>query len=196
MTGMELKGKTLGIVGLGRIGRAVARKIGGFEMRILYYDIVRYEDLERELGVEYVDLNTLLRESDIVTLHVPLTKETYHMIGERELKSMKRTAFLINTARGAVVDTDALVRALEERWIAGAGLDVFEEEPLPPDHPLAKLDNVVLTPHVASATIEARTKMAEPAAKNLVAVLKGEVPPALVNPEVIKIRPLDKVKMI
>ena len=196
LTGMELKGKTLGIVGFGRIGRAVAKKMSGFEMRILYYDVRRDEKAEKELGAQYADLETLLKESDIVSLHVPLTKQTYHMIGEKELKLMKPTAYLINTARGAVVDTEALVKALKEGWIAGAALDVFEQEPLPSDHPLTKLENVVLTPHIGSATVEARSRMAELAAKNLVAVLKGEMPPALVNPEVLKVRPLEKVKML
>ncbi len=196
LTGPELKGKTLGIVGLGRIGYAVAKKVQGFEMKIIYYDIRRNEKAEKELGIQYVDLETLLKESDFVSLHVPLTKETYHLIGEKELKLMKPTAYLINTARGAVVDTEALVKALKEGWIAGAALDVFEQEPLPPDHPLTKLDNVVLAPHIASATIEARRRMAELAAKNLVAVLKGEMPPALVNPEVVNVRPLDKVKVL
>ena len=196
LTGPELKGKTLGIIGLGRIGRAVAKKVKGFEMKVIYYDVYRNEKVEKELGVEYVDLETLLKTSDFVSLHVPLLKETYHMIGEKELKLMKNTAYLINTARGAVVDTDALVKALKEGWIAGAALDVFEQEPLPPDHPLTKLDNVILAPHIASATIEARQRMAELAANNLVAVLKGEMPPALVNKEVLKVRPLEEVKMI
>jgi len=196
LTGPELKGKTLGIIGMGRIGRAVAEKIKGFGMKIIYYDVYRNERAEKELGVEYKDLDTVLKESDFVSLHVPLTKETKHMIGERELKLMKTSAYLINTARGPVVDTDALVKALKERWIAGAALDVFEQEPLPPDHPLIKLENVVLAPHIASATIEARQRMAELAARNLIAVLKGEEPPALVNPEVKKVRPLEQVKII
>jgi len=127
---------------------------------------------------------------------VPLTKDTYHMIGEKELKMMKPTAYLINTARGAVVDTEALVKALKEKWIAGAALDVFEQEPLPPGHPLTKLDNVILAPHIASATNEARARMAELAAKNLVAVLRGEMPPALVNKDVVKVRPLSEVKVL
>ncbi len=196
LTGPELKGKTLGIVGFGRIGRAVAKKVQGFEMKVIYYDVFRNEKAEKELGVEFVDLETLLKESDFVSLHVPLTKETYHMVSEKELRMMKNTAYLINTARGAVVDTEALVKALKEGWIAGAALDVFEQEPLPPGHPLTKLGNVVLAPHIASATIEARQRMAELAAKNLVAVLKGEVPPALVNPDVMKVKPLDKVKVL
>ncbi|OYT28629.1 MAG: D-glycerate dehydrogenase [Thermofilum sp. ex4484_82] len=196
LTGPELKGKTLGIIGFGRIGVAVAKKVQGFEMNVIYYDVYRKEDVEKELGVKYVDLETLLKTSDFVSLHVPLMKETYHMIGEKELKMMKPTAYLINTARGAVINTDALIKALEEGWIAGAALDVFEQEPLPPNHPLTKFKNVVLAPHIASATIEARQRMAELAANNLVAVLKGEMPPALVNKDVLKVRPLEKVKMI
>ena len=190
MLGAHVTGKTLGIIGMGRIGRAVARRAKGFGMRILYYQRHRLpEDVERELGAKYVDLDTLLRESDFVSIHVPLTKETYHMIGERELRLMKRSAVLVNTARGAVVDTNALVKALKEGWIAAAALDVFEQEPLPPDHPLTKLNNVVLTPHIGSATIETRTKMAELVAENLIAFYKGEVPPTLVNKEVVKVRP-------
>lgn len=196
LVGPELRGKTLGIIGLGRIGRAVARKAVAFDMKVIYYDIYRNEEMEKNLGIEYKPLEEVLKQSDFVSIHVPLTKDTYHLIGEKELKMMKKDAYLINTARGAVVDTDALVKALKEGWIAGAGLDVFEQEPLPPNHPLTKLPNVVLAPHIASATIEARSKMAELAAKNLIAVLKGEMPPALVNKDVIKVRPLDKVKMI
>ena len=189
MLGVDVAGRTLGIVGIGRIGRAVARRAKGFEMKILYYDIRRLpEDVEKELGARYVDLDTLLKESDIVTLHVPLTRATYHMIGERELKLMKPTALLINTARGAVIDTEALVRALREGWIAGAALDVFEQEPLPPEHPLTKFNNVILTPHIGSATVETRNKMAELVAENLIAFYKGKVPPTLVNRDVVNVR--------
>lgn len=189
MLGAEVHGKTLGIIGMGRIGRAVARRARGFNMRVLYYDVVRLpRELEEELGARYVDLDTLLKESDFVSVHTPLTKDTYHMIGERELKLMKPSAYLINTARGAVVDTEALVRALKEGWIAGAALDVFEEEPLPPEHPLTKLDNVVLAPHMASGTRETREAMARLAAENLVAFYEGRVPPTLVNKEVVRVR--------
>jgi len=189
LLGFEVTGKTLGIVGMGRIGREVARRARGFKMRILYYDKYRLpEEVEKELGAEYVDLDTLLRESDVVSLHVPLTPETYHLIGEEELKKMKNTAYLINTARGKVVDTEALVRALEEGWIAGAGLDVFEQEPLPPDHPLTKFRNVVLAPHLASGTWDTRTRMAEIVVENLIAFYKGEVPPTLVNKDVVNVR--------
>ncbi len=189
MLGFEVNGKTLGIIGMGRIGRAVAERAKGFNMKILYYDSRRLPREEEErLNARYATLEELLRESDIVSLHVPLTKETYHLIGERELKMMKKTAYLINTARGKVVDNMALARALEEGWIAGAGIDVFEEEPLPPDHPLTKLKNVVLAPHAASATTETRTRMAMLVADNLIAFLKGEVPPTLVNKEVVNVR--------
>jgi len=190
MLGYQVSGKTIGIIGMGRIGQAVARRAKGFGMRILYYQRHRLpEELERELGAQYVDLETLLRESDFVTIHVPLTKETYHMIGERELRLMKPTAILVNTARGAVVDEQALIRALRERWIAAAALDVFTQEPLPPDHPLTKLDNVVLAPHIGSATYETRSAMARLVAENLIAFYRGEVPPTLVNREVVKVRP-------
>ncbi len=185
LLGMELKGKTLGIIGMGRIGRAVAKRALGFGMKIIYYDVARLpEDVEKELGARKADLETLLRESDVVSIHAPLTKETYHLIGEEELKMMKRQAYIINTARGAIIDTKALVKALKERWIAGAGLDVFEKEPLPVENELTKLDNVVLAPHIGSATVEARTGMAMKVANNLIAFYKGEVPPDLVNKDV------------
>ena len=190
MLGSDVHGKTLGIVGLGRIGSAVARRAKGFNMRVIYYDVVRREDLEGELGLEYKPLEELLREADYITLHVPLTKDTYHLIGERELNMMKPTAYLINTSRGAVIDQRALYRALKERRIAGAALDVFEKEPIDQDDPLLELDNVVLTPHIGSASVETRKKMAMMAAENLVSVLRGVEPPNLVNPEVRKIRPL------
>ncbi|MEB3788901.1 MAG: NAD(P)-binding domain-containing protein [Desulfurococcales archaeon] len=189
LLGFEITGKTLGIIGMGRIGRAVAQRAKGFRMRIIYYDKYRLpEEMEKELGAEYVDLETLLREADVISIHTPLTPETYHMIGEEQLKKMKKTAYLVNTSRGKVIDTDALVKALKEKWIAGAALDVFEEEPISPDHPLTKLDNVVLTPHIGSATWETRTRMADIVAENLIAFAKGEVPPTLVNKDVLQVR--------
>jgi len=196
MLGYDVYGKTLGIVGLGRIGTAVAKRAKGFNMKVIYWSRRRKPDLEKELGLEYRELDDLLREADIVSINVALTKDTYHLMDERRLKLMKKTAILINTARGAVVDEKALYKALKEKWIAGAGLDVFEKEPIPLDHPFLKLDNVVLTPHIGSASHETRSKMAEIAAKNLVLVLKGEKPLYLVNPEVEKIRPLSQVKVI
>jgi len=183
----EVSGKRLGIVGLGRIGKAVAKRAQAFNMTVLYHNRRRLPPEEEEkLGVSYRSLEGLLSESDFVSLHVPLTEETKGMIGERELRLMKKTAYLINTARGTVVDERALFRALKEGWIEGAGLDVYEHEPFMTPG-LAELRNVVLTPHVGSATYETRWKMAQLAADNLVAGLSGSVPPFLVNPEVLVI---------
>ncbi|MEM0500998.1 MAG: glyoxylate reductase [Ignisphaera sp.] len=190
MLGVELKGKVLGIVGLGRIGGRVAEiAVKGFNMKVIYYDTSRNERVERELGAEYRDLDTLLGEADIISIHVPLTKETFHLINEDRLRKMKKGAILINTARGAIVDTDALVKALREGWIAGAGLDVFEQEPLPLNHPLTAFKNVVLVPHIGSATYESRHAMAELVAENLIAFYEGREPPTLVNRDVLTIRP-------
>jgi glyoxylate reductase len=185
MLGHDVYGKTLGIVGLGRIGKAIARRAKGFDMRVLYYDTRRDEQAERELGVAYVPLENLLRESDFVSIHAPLTEKTRHLIGEKELRLMKPTAFLVNVARGPLVDEAALIRALREKWIAGAALDVFEREPyVPPE--LIQMKNVVLVPHIGSASVETRSKMAMMAVENLLAVLEGKIPPNLVNPEVIQ----------
>ena len=188
MLGTDVFGKTLGIVGLGRIGRAVARRARGFEMKVLYHNRRRLDRVrEVELGVEYVGLDTLLRSSDYVSLHTPLSPETHHLIGERQLALMKASAFLINTSRGQVVDEKALVRALLEKRLAGAGLDVYEREPeIEPE--LMSLPNVVLLPHIGSASVETRTKMAITAAENVLAAIRGERPPNLVNPEVYGVR--------
>ena len=173
------------LIGAGRIGTAMALKSKGFEMKVIYYDVRKNEILEKELGAKRVDLETLLKESDFISIHTPLTRETYHLIDEKELKMMKKTAYLINTSRGAVINEKALARALKEGWIKGAALDVYEFEPkITPE--LLELDNVVLAPHIGSATEETRGKMAEIAATNIVKALKGEVPPNLVNPEVLK----------
>ncbi len=180
----EVHHKTLGVFGFGRIGQAVARRGRGFGMDILYHSRQRVDEaIEREFGARYVDRETLLAGSDFISLHVPHTPETHHLIGARELALMKPSAFLINTARGKVVDEEALVEALKARRIAGAGLDVFEHEPHPHAE-LLKLENVVLLPHVGSATSETRLKMATLAAENLVAALEGRRPPNVVNPEV------------
>jgi glyoxylate reductase len=194
LLGRDVYGATLGIIGAGRIGRAVARRAKGFNMKIIYYDVVPMppED-EKELGARLVDLDTLFREADFVSIHVPLTKETYHLVNEDKLKLMKKTAYLINNSRGPVVDEKALYKALKEGWIAGAALDVFEREPTPMDNPLLKLDNVVVAPHISSASYETRSRMAEMVAENLVAFFEGRQPPNLVNPEVLKIRPLSKL---
>jgi len=156
LLGSELRGKTLGIIGTGRIGRAVGYKAKAFLMGLLAHDIAPSEEFAERTGCKYVDLNTLLRESDFVTLHVVLTPKTRHMIGERELKLMKPTAFLINASRGEVVDEGALIEALKEGRIAGAALDVYEREPLPADSPLLKLKNVILLPHIGASTVEAQ----------------------------------------
>jgi glyoxylate reductase len=182
--GHEITGKTLGIIGMGRIGRAVARRAAGFNMRVLYYNrnpLAAAE--ERKLQVHYADLKTLLQGADYISLHTPLTLQTRHLIGSRELAWMKSDAFLINTARGAVVDEQALLEALEQGRIAGAGLDVYENEPaLTPG--LESLDNVVLLPHVGSATVETRRRMAAMAVDNLLAGLQGRMPLNCVNPNV------------
>jgi glyoxylate reductase len=194
LLGRDVYGATLGIVGAGRIGTAVARRAKGFNMKILYYDVVPMPpEIEKELGAERVDLDTLLKESDFVSIHVPLIKETYHLINEAKLRLMKRTAYLINNSRGPVIDEKALYKALKEGWIAGAALDVFEQEPTPMDNPLLKLDNVVVAPHISSASYETRSRMAEMVAENLVAFFEGRAPPNLVNPEVVKVRPLSKL---
>ena len=186
LQGGDIHGKTLGVVGFGRIGRAMARRALGFGMRVLYQDAVAADPAtERELNATRADLATLLRESDFVTLHTPLIPETRHLINADSLRTMKKTAYLINASRGPVVDEAALVQALSEGRIAGAGLDVFEEEPVV--HPgLIGLSNVVLAPHIGSASNETRLKMATLAVENCLAVLEGKTPPTPVNPEVLK----------
>lgn len=185
LLGGDLIGKTLGIVGTGRIGTAMAMRSRGWEMRVLYTTrSSRNAILEENLHAKRVDLETLLKESDFISIHAPLSEKTRHLIGAKELSLMKRTAYLINTGRGAVIDEVALISALRNKRIAGAGLDVYEEEPkLKPG--LAELDNVVLAPHLGSATVETRTKMSLMAAENIIAVLNGQKPPNCVNPEVL-----------
>ncbi|WP_456321704.1 D-2-hydroxyacid dehydrogenase, partial [Palaeococcus sp. (in: euryarchaeotes)] len=156
--GFELDGKTLGIVGFGRIGYNIAKIAKAMGMNLLLYDPYPNFERAKEVGGKFVELEELLKESDVVTLHVPLLDSTYHLINEERLKLMKPTAILINAARGPIIDTNALVKALREGWIAGAGLDVFEEEPLPAGHELTKLDNVVLTPHIGASTVEAQMR--------------------------------------
>lgn len=181
--GGDVTGRTLGIIGAGRIGHAVAMKSRGFDMRVLYADDVPNPKLEQEIGARRVHVEELLRAADYVSVHVPLLPSTKHLINAQSLRLMKKTAYLINTSRGPVVDEAALAEALKNGVIAGAALDVFEHEPLV--HPeLLKLDNVVLTPHTASATIETRSKMATMAAENLIAGLAGQKPPNLVNTDV------------
>ena len=184
LLGQDITGKTLGVVGAGRIGTAFAEKSRGFRMKILYHDVKPNADFEKRTGGTYVSLETLLEQSDVISLHVPMTPTTVHLIGEEELNKMKSTAILVNTSRGPVVDEQALAEALKNGQIAGAGLDVYEEEPnINPA--LLTLDNVVLAPHIGSASVETRTKMAVMAAENLLAALRGEVPENLVNPEAL-----------
>jgi lactate dehydrogenase-like 2-hydroxyacid dehydrogenase len=184
MIGLDIHHRTLGILGMGRIGQAFARRGAGFSMRVLYHNRAPLAAaIERELNATWVGKEQLLRESDFLSIHVPLSDATRHSIAEAELRLMKPTAILVNTARGPVVDEAALVKALEEHWIAGAGLDVFEREPQV--HPgLLACPRAVLAPHVASATVETRTKMTMIAAENAVAALSGRRPPNLLNPEV------------
>lgn len=179
--GSDIKGKTLGIVGLGRIGFAVAERLmKGFDMKIVYYDIKRNEKLEEEHGLGYREIDDLLKEADFVSLHTALTDETKHLINAEKLGIMKKGAYLINTSRGPIVDEKALVEVLKNKGIAGAALDVFENEPeLSPG--LTELDNVIITPHIASATVETRDKMSEMAANNIIAALEGQTPPNLVE---------------
>ncbi len=185
LVGTDVWGKTLGIVGFGRIGRAVARRASGFQMKVIYTDAVRAAaDVEKELKAEFRDMNALLTESDFISVHVPLLPETRRLFDAAKFDQMKRTAFLINTSRGQVVDEATLVAALEAGKIAGAGLDVYENEPL--IHPRLKRTNVVLAPHMASASLETRTKMACIAAENVVALFKGQRPANVLNPEVLK----------
>lgn len=174
LLGLEVFGSTLGIVGMGRIGQQVAKRAKAFDMRVIYYNRRRNFEAERALGVEYATLEDLLAASHFVTLNVPLTPETTRFIGEAQLRLMRRDALLINVARGPVVDQEALVRALREGWIAGAALDVTDPEPLPRDHPLLSFENVLITPHLGSATLRTRQRMGEMAAANLAAGLKGE----------------------
>ena len=186
LLGQDIHGATLGIIGLGRIGASVARRAKGFGMKIIYYDIIRNENVEKELGIQYTDLNSLLSQSDFITIHTNLTKETHHLISSKQFELMKRTGILVNTSRGPIVDNMALYEALRSKKIAYAGLDVTEPEPLPADHPLLTLDNVIVVPHIASASVASRTKMGLMAADNLIAGLKGEMLPNPVNPQVLK----------
>jgi len=184
LVGHDVHHKTLGIFGLGRIGQAMARRGRGFSMRILYHDAVQApEAIERELQAEFVSKERLLHESDFVSLHVPLSEATRKLIGEAELKQMKKTAILVNTSRGPVVDEAAAARALKEGWIGGAGLDVFEREP-EVNPTLLELGNVTVAPHIASASVDTRREMSLLAARNAVAALEGRRPPTLLNPEV------------
>ncbi len=179
MLGLDVSGRTLGILGAGRIGSNFARKSLAFNMKVIYHNRRTSPDLEKQTGARYVDRETLFRESDFISIHVPLTPETHHLVGEREFAMMKRSAVLINTSRGPVVDEKALVKALASGQICGAGLDVYENEPsVEPE--LLKMENVVLAPHFGSATMDTRVNMGLVAVRNIAYALKGETPPNLV----------------
>jgi glyoxylate reductase len=182
--GEDVHGATLGIVGMGKIGTAVALRAKGFGMKIIYHDVVRREDLEGELGIEYAPLDELLADSDFVTIHTDLNQGTLHLMNAERIGLMKKTAILVNTSRGTIVDNMALYRALNKGTIRGAALDVTDPEPIPKNHPLLSLENVVVTPHIGSASTATRARMMELAVDNLLAGLKGDRLPHCVNPEV------------
>ena len=182
LLGSDIHGKTLGIVGAGRIGTAVAKRAVGFKMKIIYSDTKK---MNSSIPAEKVEFDELLKKSDYVSIHVPLLPETTHLIGEREFKLMKKSAYLINTARGPIVDEKVLAKALQEDWIAGAGLDVYEKEP-DIESELLNCENAVLLPHLGSATNETRTNMGLIAARNAIAIFNGETPPQLINPEIYR----------
>jgi len=182
--GPDVTGATLGIVGFGRIGQGLAKRAQGFDMRILYFDTQRYPEAEQKYGAQFVELDTLLRESDFVSLHTVLSQATYHLMDDARLGQMKRSGILINTSRGPVVDPAALYRALSSGTIAYAALDVTEPEPIKLDDPLLSLDNIIIAPHIASASYQTRDKMATMAAANLIAGLQGARLPNCVNPQV------------
>jgi glyoxylate reductase len=189
LTGIDVYRATLGIVGFGRIGQAMARRAHGFDMKVIYSDRFRREELEAAMGVEYVDLETLYRESDFISIHTDLNESTRHMFNAAAFAGMKRSAILINTARGPIVDPAALHDALSSGSIRAAALDVTDPEPIPLDSPLLNLPNCLVVPHIASASVATRARMAEMAAANLIAGLKGERLPTCVNPEVYE-RPI------
>jgi glyoxylate reductase len=186
--GPDISGATLGIIGFGRIGQALARRAQGFNMRILYFDKGRKTEAEQDCGAHFAEMDELLRESDFVTLHTDLSQETCHLMNDERLKMMKPSGILINTARGPVIDPKALYRALSSGTIAYAALDVTEPEPIEPDDPLLTLDNIIITPHTASASFKTRNRMATMAAANLIAGLKGERLPNCVNPQVYSMK--------
>lgn len=185
LLGFDISGKTLGIIGSGRIGSAFAMKAKGFDMKIIYFDTRKNPTIEKQLGAKKVSLNTLLKRSDFISIHVPLTPKTHHLIGKQELSTMKPTAILINTSRGPIIDEKSLAHALEKRIIAGAGVDVFEKEPSI-SRKLLTLTNVVLTPHIGSASVETRERMAVMAARSIIDAWKNKVPKNIVNRDVLK----------
>jgi len=176
LIGVELMGKTVGVVGMGRIGAAVAKRLKPFDVKLLYWNRTRYPALEAEIGMEWAELPDLLKSSDIVSLHVPGTPETKRLIGADQLRSMRRGAMLVNMARGAVVDEHALIEALKSGHLSGAALDVFEQEPIKPDNPLLAMDNVTITPHLGACALEAMQRMATQVAEGVLDILEGKKP--------------------
>jgi glyoxylate reductase len=187
LLGTEVHGMTLGIIGLGRIGTAVARRAKGFNMKIIYNNrSTRNHQIESELKAEYVDINSILEQSDFLTIHTTLNKDSFHLLDESKFRKMKKTAYIINTSRGQIINEPDLVKAIKNNWIAGVGLDVFEKEPLSNSSPLLKMKNVVVLPHIGSATYQTRSKMSEVAVQNLLSILNGRDPLFIVNSEVTK----------
>ncbi len=184
--GSDVNGMTLGIFGLGRIGSAVARRAKGFNMNILYYNRHRIINQLDDPIANYVDINKLLKESDFLSIHANLNKHSFHFFNEVRFRKMKNTAFIINTSRGQIIDQRALIKALRSRWIAGAGLDVYEKEPIFSSNALLRMNNVIILPHIGSATYQTRSKMARVAAENILNILNGIEPLYLVNPQMLK----------
>jgi len=177
LIGAELMGKTVGLVGMGRIGAATARRLRAFDVNLLYWSRTRHKEIEVEIGIEWAELPALLARSDVISIHLPGSPETHHIIGAKELSQMRRGAMIVNTARGRVIDEAALVEALRSGHISSAGLDVFELEPIKPDNPLLGMDNVVLTPHLGASSLEAMRRMATQVAKGVLDTLEGREPP-------------------
>jgi lactate dehydrogenase-like 2-hydroxyacid dehydrogenase len=187
LLGTEVYGMTLGIIGLGRIGTAVARRAKGFNMKIIYHNrSTRNNQIESELKAEYVDINYILEQSDFLSIHTTLNNDSFHLLDESKFRKMKKTACIINTARGQIINEPDLIKAIKNNWIAGAGLDVYEKEPLSNSNPLLKMKNVIVLPHIGSATYQTRSKMSEVAVQNLLNILKGKDPLFIVNSDVKK----------
>jgi len=187
LLGTEVYGMTLGIIGLGRIGTAVARRAKGFNMKIIYNNrSTRNHQIESELKAEYVDINNILEQSDFLSIHTTLNKDSFHLLDESKFKKMKKTAYIINTSRGQIINEPDLIKAIKNNWIAGVGLDVFEKEPLSNSSPLLKMKNVVALPHIGSATYQTRSRMSEVAVQNLLRILNGRDPLFIVNSGVKK----------
>jgi glyoxylate reductase len=187
LLGTEVYGMTLGIIGLGRIGTAVARRAKGFNMKIIYHNrSTRNSQIESELKAEYVDINYILEQSDFLSIHTTLNNDSFHLLDEPKFRKMKKTACIINTARGQIINEPDLIKAIKNNWIAGAGLDVYEKEPLSNSNPLLKMKNVIVLPHIGSATYQTRSKMSEVAVQNLLNILKGKDPLFIVNSDVKK----------